>query len=252
MELATHINRLLGLVNLKVVRVPGKTTSVPSSLYDLGPESLDGMNRETRRILNILNYTKSSGSSYDADEFQSAYHSITIGGRRFTGQRDPGERLRGVPFDFSGATVLDIGCNQGGMLLEVADQIKHGIGVDFDSRMVNAANSLRSHKRLANVEFFVFDVEKERLDVLRNFLPGPRVDVVFLLSVCMWIANWRQVISFCANVSDTLVFESNGNEQQQVEQEEHLKVSYRHVQLLRSSSPDDPNQKLRKLYFCKV
>ena len=253
MGLGGFVNRVLALANLKLVWVDESGSGPkPGNRYDLGPEELDGMDRETRRILNLLHYTKSSTSSYNAEEYESAYHSIMIGGTRFAGQRDPGQRLEGVDFEFDGATVLDIGCNQGGMLMEVADRIKYGIGIDYDSRVVNAANRVSSHRRNENLGFFAFDVEQEKLELVRNLLPDAKVDIVFLLAVCMWVENWRELITFCASISDGLLFESNGTDEQQRDQEEYLKSTYGSVDLIRSTAPDDPQQKNRKLYLCAV
>lgn len=252
MGIGAYVNRLLGVANLKLSRVAREDFSKVGNRYDLGPETLDGMDREARRILNLLSYTKSSGSSYDAEEYESAYHSITIANQRFAGQRNPGERLDGVSFDFSGATVLDIGCNQGGMLLEVADRIKYGVGVDFDHRMVNAANRICWNKQVDNLKFYIFDVQRENLEMLPNLIPDSKVDIVFLLAVCMWITKWKELITLCATLSDRMLFESNGSDEQQREQEEFLEATYGRMDIVRLSSPDDPKQKKRKLYLCSV
>jgi hypothetical protein len=45
------------------------------------------------------------------------------------------ERLSKVPFDFSRKSVLDIGSNQGGMLINLGDKLKWGVGIDGDSRL---------------------------------------------------------------------------------------------------------------------
>lgn len=207
-------------------------------------------NRGELQIANLLNYTKASGSSYAGTEFPAGYHTIQVGRLNVRGKRDPQARLSLVPMDFSGKTVLDIGCNQGGMLFSVADKIAHGVGIDFDPRMVNAANKIRSHLGLTNIEFYVFDLEKENLNLIQDFLPREKVDVVFLLSVCMWISNWRDVIDLTTHISDALLFESNGAPHLQVEQVEYLRTRYNNVVQLTNQSDDDPGQKMRRLYFC--
>ncbi len=78
------------------------------------------------------------------------------------------------------------------------------------------------------------------------------MDIVFLLSVCMWIRNWKEVVAKARSLADNMLFESNGTEEQQVEQEEVLKTLYSNVQLIRSSSPDDSRQQARKLYLCRA
>jgi 2-polyprenyl-3-methyl-5-hydroxy-6-metoxy-1,4-benzoquinol methylase len=82
---------------------------------DTQVEELDGLDIGTRKIINLLNYTKRSASAYDGQGYDVGYHSFNINGKQFKGQRDPKQRLSNVNYDFTGKTVLDIGCNQGGM-----------------------------------------------------------------------------------------------------------------------------------------
>lgn len=201
------------------------------------------------QIRNVLDYTKTSGASYSAREYPAGYHSIEIMGVRLEGQRDPAKRFGIVPVEFAGKTVLDIGSNQGGMLLQLRDQIARGIGIDFDHRMVNAANRIKASIGAQHLSFYVFDLEKEPLDLIRDFLPGGRVDVVLLLAVCMWLENWREVIDFAASISESMLFETNGTDAQQAEQEGYLRTKYADVMQLSESSEDDPHQKRRKLFW---
>lgn len=246
------VNGILRPLDLRLERVEAKRPRTQVHRLDLAPVQMDGMDADTRRVLNLLNYTKSSGSPYSADGFQAGYHSTTVGGRRFIGQRSPSERLSGVPFDFKGKTVLDIGCNQGGMLFELSEKIEAGVGIDFDSRMINAANRLRAHNGNSNIDFYVFDLEREDLGYIEDFLASSRVDIVFLLSICMWIKNWREVVDFASSISDHILFESNGSLAQLEEQEDHLVACFRDVRRLAEFSNDDPNQKQRKLYLCSA
>jgi SAM-dependent methyltransferase len=173
-----------------------------------------------------------------------------INGMLVQGQRDPRARLALVPVDLHGKSVLDIGSNQGGMLFAL-EQPKWGVGIDFDSRMVNVANRLRDAGKHHALNFFVFDLEKEPLALIHDFLPEPKVDVAFLLSVCMWLKNWREVVDFAASVSEAMLFETNGTDRQQTEQEEHLRGIYRKITTLAAASDDDPKQKRRKLLYCE-
>ena len=137
------------------------------------------------------------------------------------------------------------------MLFALAGVIRHGVGIDFDRRLINAANKVRSHAKTSNLDFYVFDLEKEDLNLLRDFLPVEKVDVAFLLAVCMWIENWREVVRFTSTICHALLFEANGKPEQQQEQVDLLKTIYSSVLLLQEQSPDDPLQKKRKLYWCR-
>lgn len=221
--------------------------------FHFARQSLDGLEprqRDTVRLLNLLNYTKTSGTQYAAEAFEAGYQTQTINGCTIPGQRQPAQRFERIAYDFSGATVLDIGCNQGGMLLEIADQIRHGVGIDFDHRMINAATALASHRAATNLDFFVFDLQRESLELIFDFLPTPRVDITFLLAVCKWIDNWKAVIAFSARVSETLLFESTGNAHHQQEQLAYLKTCYANVELLSDCSHDDPAHP-RQMLLCR-
>jgi predicted TPR repeat methyltransferase len=197
----------------------------------------------------VLDYTKTSGSSYAARKYPAGYHALEILGTRLEGQRDPKKRFEIVPVDFHGKTVLDIGSNQGGMLLQLRDVVARGVGIDFDHRMVNAANRVRASVEAHNLGFYVFDLEKEPLALIRDFLPAGKVDVVFLLAVCMWLGNWREVIDFASSVAPSMLFETNGSDAQQDEQEQYLREKYASVRQLSEASEDDPSQKRRKLFW---
>jgi SAM-dependent methyltransferase len=203
------------------------------------------------KILNLLNYTKTSGTSYSGSGFPAGYHEIRINGETFAGQRKPYARLEKTGIDFSGKTVLDIGCNQGGMVFALADKVKWAVGLDYDYRMVNACNAIRSCFSVDNTNFYVFDIDRDPHDMIRDFLPGYEVDLVFLLSVCMWVDRWREIIDYAASISGQMLFESNGTDAQQEEQLAHLHHVYGDVALLAGHSDDDPGQKKRALYLCR-
>ncbi|MDE1151864.1 MAG: class I SAM-dependent methyltransferase [Micavibrio sp.] len=216
--------------------------------YTFKRQSLNaGDNVQTQQVLNLLNYTKTSGSIYNGQDFPAGYHSINVTGLKLQGQRNLEERYARIPVDFTGKTVIDMGCNQGGMLFAIADKIKSGTGVDFDSRVVNAANKIRSYSNNNHLEFYTFNMITEDLDLLRDFIPAEKVDVAFLLAVCCYLPNWRDVIDMTTKIASNLLFESNGTVEEQQEQMEYLKTRYSSVQLLSSDSDD---RHVRNLYWC--
>ena len=228
-----------------------KEKPAPAPRMDIEAAEVDGLDRGTRKILNLLNYTKKSGSSYDGVQYDVGYHSFNINGREFRGQRDPIQRFAKVDYDFSGKTVLDIGCNQGGMIHAIADQIAHGVGIDYDSRMINVANRIRAYNGSTNTDFFVFNLEDESLEYINDLLPDRPLDICFLLSVAMWIENWRDVVRFCHKNAEHLLFESNGKVEQQQEQIAFLEETYSNVTMCSETSDDDPGQSKRKLLLCQ-
>ena len=235
------LKKLLNRININKYKVNIKRFDVTDDI---------DYNRGVKKIMNLLNYTKKSSVSYSAGNFDSGYHSFKIDKYKFKGQRDPELRFKDLPLSLNGLSVLDVGCNQGGMLYAFSDVIKYGIGIDYDARMINVANKLRSYNNINNIDYYVFDLENEDLNYIHDLLPEEKVDVVLLLSICMWINNWRDVISFSAKISEKMIFESNGNIEEQELQVIYLKEVYQHVQLIHSKSEDDPSQKMRKLYYC--
>lgn len=203
-----------------------------------------------RQIRNLLNYAKTSGSSYSAQQFPAGYHTLSVNGKVLKGQRDPSKRLANLAGSMDGVTILDLGTNQGGMLFELAERVKWAVGVDYDYRMINAANRIKSVRGCDNLDFYVVNLEKDPLNLIRDMMPDQTVDVVFLLSVCMWLRNWQDVIRFGSQISDNLLFESNGSPAQQVLQENELIKLYRNVERLADESSDDDLQKDRRLFYC--
>ena len=254
---------MLGSINLKAYakKIPlvlpvyrairgGKHSGAPqkySFQREDCPENATPAQVQRARILNILNYTKTNGSAYSARKYPAGYHEIKIGDEVFAGQRSPKQRLSLVPIDFSGKTILDIGSNQGGMIFALDDKVKWAVGLDYDYRMVNASNLIAREQGVNNCHFYIFDIDRDPHDLILDVLPEQRVDVVFLLSVCMWVDKWREIIRFAATISNTLLFESNGSDQQQSEQIAYLGEVFQDVRTLAKTSEDDPGQKKRQL-----
>lgn len=200
-----------------------------------------------QKILNLLEYTKTSGSGYPGTEFPAGYHEITINGQTYAGQRRPNDRLDKVPYDFTGKTVLDIGCNQGGMIFALQDKIKWGAGVDYDYRMINACNSIKNELALPHTRFYTFDIDTDPHTLLQDFLPEARVDIVFLLAVCFWVRDWRPLIDYCLTISDTMLFEANGDDASITAQIAYLKTKYTTVTQLSTDSNEDTTCRTRQL-----
>jgi hypothetical protein len=204
---------------------------------------------ENTKIKNLLKYTTVSEKSYNGSLYEAGYHTLNIHGEIVPGQRQPSKRLDSVPFDFNNKVVLDMGSNQGGMLFEIQNKIKEGIGIDFNHRLVNVANKIKQSHDYSNLSFYVFDLENEDLNLIKNFLKN-EIDIIFLLSICMWIKNWKDLCIWCSKNASACLFESNGAKNDQEDQFIFLKSIYKNVHLIREKSIDDPIQHKRKLYYC--
>ena len=176
---------------------------------------------------------------------------MVLKGQMFRGQRECKDRLSNIPFEFGGKVVVDLGCNSGGMLHALSDTIKFGYGFDFNPKCVNAAQAVKSINCVNNLEFYNFDLDNDDLKMMPILTLRKPVDICFLLSVCMWLTNWREVVRHAVLLADNLLFESNGSEKQQTEQFNLLQNYFDKVDQLTDSSPDDLLQSSRRLYLCR-
>lgn len=221
-------------------------------IAEIADKKYEGNDMDIDKVLGLLNYAKTSGKSYNGSFYNSAYHSLDLKGHYFRGQRECNLRLKKIPYDFKDKVVLDIGCNVGGMLHSLSDKVNKGIGIDYDYRLINAANAIKTINSSNNLSFYIFDLENEDLNLINNYILSSKekVDICFLLSICMWIKNWKEVIRFVTEISDNLLFETNGTDEQQLEQIEELKKYYNNIQLIERVSNDDPGQPHRILILC--
>jgi len=202
------------------------------------------------KLVDMLKYTTIDKKAYDASQYVVGYHTITIDGETYEGQRDSSNRFLNVPYDFINKNVLDIGCNQGGMLTHIQDKIKYGCGIDYNYKLINSANMVAKFNNFSNLSFYTFDLEVEDLNLINNFFDD-EVDIVFLLSICMWIKNWKDVIQYSYDISPALLFETNGNKSQQDDQLNFLQSLYNSIQIISETSEDDKTQKNRSLVLCQ-
>ena len=202
-------------------------------------------------ILDIIRYVKDSGKAYSAKHIDIGYHSIKIDGIYHKGQRDCIKRLEFCKeeYDFTNKNILDVGCCIGGMLFPLSSEINYGCGIDFNYRNINAGNAIKQYTKTDNLSFYIFDLDKEELQFIKNFIT--QIDVVFLYSVCMWIKKWKGLIDFISLNSKVLFIETNGSQFQQLEQINYCKLKFKIIKQIYDKSLDDKGQHNRKLYICK-
>lgn len=205
------------------------------------------------QALNLLRYTKCSDSRYAAQNYPAGYHNIKIpkSDVLFEGRRKPEERVELFKAEIENRSVLDVGSNQGGVAFASLKYASYVVGIDYDPRMVNAANFIKNKWDISRAEFYVFDLDKEEHSIIKDFLPQGGVDVILLFSVCMWIDRWKELVTFCSQTAPVLVFESNGGYNQQKEQVQFLRECYDEVRMLAQRSEDDPENKKRSLLIAK-
>jgi hypothetical protein len=216
----------------------------------------DRPTKEAGAILDVfraLDAVRHSGEQYSAPVFVAGYHSLDVNGIRFRGQRVCAERLARVPYNFRNKRVLDLGCNVGGMLHALSGTIETGYGIDFNPHCINAAQLIKKVNQSDNLQFYTLNLDRrEDVLLLPAFLHGEKVDICFLLSLCRWLENWRRLIHAAAEISESMLFESNGSAEEQREQVEVLHRYYGNVENVSESSTDDCTVSGRKLYLCTL
>lgn len=206
--------------------------------------------KSVNAVLKVLDYTKTNKQWFDGHDLVAGYHSVTIQGEYYKGQRDPVKRLAKISYDFSNKRVLDVGCSNGGLLHNLASQIRFGVGLDFNAKCINAANVLKAANGIDNIHFYTFDLDKEDLSMINHFAFGEKVDVCFFFNISLWVKRWKDVFTRCADLTETMVFEAHGSEQQQAGQLLFVQSVYQNTRLISEQSDDDPTYAKRKMYLC--
>lgn len=174
-------------------------------------------------------------------QFGGSYTSIYINGKLVAeGGRDPFTRLNLLPLDFKNKTVIDLGCNCGGMLFALSDKIKKGIGYEINEEAVNNANTIKENFNIKNLDFFVKDLEK-----LETIEPID-IDIMFMLSISRWVRTWKEVIKKLD--PKTLVFEAHGKPHEVEDQVNFINQHFSKVVHLSTYR----EQRLRHLYICNA
>jgi hypothetical protein len=113
--------------------------------------------------------------------------------------------------DLRDKTVLDVGCNTGGMLFH-APEVARGVGMDFDAACIAACRTFQEWLLFAAAyEFHQEDLDG--LDVVAWCATrGLRPHVVFALSMGSWVKDWRALYTGCMAVAtEAVVLETNND-----------------------------------------
>ena len=175
------------------------------------------------------------------------YHSFSIYNIEFVGQRDPVQRLNEMRkfFNFEGKYVMDFGSNSGGMLFHL-DEIKKGLGIEFDENCISACNTIKNKLGLFDhIDFVKRDIQK---DSIVDIFEGQKPDVIFLLSLGSWLTNWKHLYRLAIENTGVIFLETN-NDMEGKQQIDFFKNMDCSIELVIENSSDDcTGNKLRKTY----
>lgn len=134
------------------------------------------------------------------------YHSYDIGNIHIQGQRNPKMRLDEMRkhVDFKGKRVLDLGCNVGAMLHHL-EEIKIGVGIDYDLNCIKVANNISDILKQKNLSFITLDFDKETFEITKSY------DIIFLLSIGSWVKSWKEIYQKSLDTGAILILETNND-----------------------------------------
>lgn len=108
--------------------------------------------------------------------------------------------LDGVGFDYSHASVLDLGCNEGYFTFEAIKRgVKSGLGIDARSENIDKANFIKANSQSSNCEFKLADIYQ--------YPYGEQTfDIVFLLGILYHVENPIGLIRLASSLSSKFLF----------------------------------------------
>lgn len=176
------------------------------------------------------------------------YHCFEFFGLDCKGQRNNIMRIQEMKkhVEFLGKSVLDLGCNSGGMLLHLPE-IAKGRGFDYDATCVDAGNAINAALKLhKDLKFAVADLETVDLGLLKA--DGP-FDIVFLCSLGSWIKNWKEVYTWAVGVAPLLIFEENNETEGRPQIEFFESVGCTLKKIIANSPDDTTGNRMRNTYL---
>ena len=227
------------LVNFKKKQLYGDAIPTDKIKINFYKCAIDKIKEILKKTVDITHYNKW------ANRGDFGYHSFDIYNISIQGQRNPIRRFEKIKryYEFSGKTVLDLGCNTGGMIFHLPE-LKKAIGVDFDKNCIDACHYLKKRFNFAcEYEFVQAD--------LNNFpIVHYTADIVFLLSVGSWVKNWEKLYTDAYSINNCVLLETNND----IEGKPQLELFYKlgaTVQLVSDCSDDDiTGNNGRKTYLC--
>jgi len=142
-------------------------------------------------------------------------HDLRLGGRPYCtihlprfelleAVRNTQERLRrfGVGQEqLKGKTIIDLGCNVGGIAFECAKLgAAHVLGVDIVAERIAVAQAIKEFAGLTNVNFTVGDVTVD------PFLVCCPADVVFCLALDGWVSNRKHLYQILGELTREVLY----------------------------------------------
>ena len=179
------------------------------------------------------------------------YHSFKINNIDLLGQRQPWIRLNKMKqhYDFKDKTLIDFGCNTGGMIFHLPE-LKKAFGLDFNKECIDSCiymSSIFKH----NTEYLFTQQDLNNFDLsiyLKNNNIN-KVDIIFLLSLGSWIKNWPELYKQCITYSNNIILETNNDIEGKSQLDFFKSINCTIIIISESSDDDTTNNTGRKTYL---
>lgn len=191
------------------------------------------------------NYFKSNSWGINGN-LPAGYHSLNFFGLNIPGQRDCKRRIAKISqfINFQGKSVIDFGCNTGGMLFSIEDPA-FCLGLDYDKAAISVAKKIKAsifntglQEYSSRFQFKACDFDKVNYEKILGELSKKYFDIALLGSLGSWVRKWRSLYSVALEVSKLIIFEEN-NSNEGEEQIIFFKMMGAKVTKIISGSDDD-------------
>jgi hypothetical protein len=225
------------IVNLlRLININGLFSNI--SLDDLtityDTDTIDDFRKQLQRTV-----TKSHYNGWH-NRTMNGYHSFAISNIDIHGQRQPSHRLALMKkfVDFSNKSIIDFGCNTGGMIFHLPE-LKCAYGFDFNDECIQSCKyTSKMLKYTTKHQFIQQDLNHFELGEFMTKQEVGRVDFIFILSLGSWIKNWKELYKQCLLKSNALILETN-NDTEGVPQIEFFRSMNCSITTISETSDDD-------------
>jgi len=194
------------------------------------------------KLLNLITLSKRL-PNFSSRDYPAGYQDLTVVDKRLIGKRDVNKRLSVFDYDFTGKNVLDLGCNNGAVLLELSKTINCGTGLDLDFNSINIANRIKNYLGFNNITFYTFDLAKNEPEYILDLI-DEKLDLIICFSILAHLKNWRQIVKFISLHSDNVLVEITGSERHKNEEYLEFLKYYDVIEEKYSSLDDSMGRKL--------
>lgn len=188
------------------------------------------------RVTLLLSKVESRQKKYSNDSFPAGSYSLYLNNFKLEGRRDPDNLLKTIIEKIKGKRVLDIGCEQGGVLIYLRECIEWGVGLDPEVKLIESANILKESLKSKTINFEYFDYNRESHLISTDVFPDKKnPNLVLILS-----KNWKHdkrinILKWAASIGSDILIELEGSITSIKKEKDFLNSNYKEVSAISTS-----------------